>query len=366
MSNIGLMEGAFFVGRKEVLDWLNSTLDLNLSKVEETASGCVACQLLDIMYPNQVPMNKLNWAAKQDFEFVANYKILQTCFTKLSIDRHIDVDRLISGKYMDNLEFMQWFKRFFEMAIPDKVVDYDCYGQRCKGKGGAQFNGGKKAGGSAKPASAASARPPSSEASGFKENSAPNMARQGSMAPNTNTSLNRQGSMVNKAAAASAKPSAMSRVASMANAPAADRGIARLSSTAAIGSTSRMSADTSANNAANEELQKSLDESRKQYSDLKQEMECLEKERDFYFEKLRDIEVMLQDIEDKGQGNDLTAQIFKVLYATAEGFEAVQVDDSPMSPSPMNGNGVARGFSRNDSDLAPESEAVETLVDETY
>ena len=51
MSNIGMMDGAFFVGRKEIMDWINETLSLNLSKVEETASGAVACQLLDIMYP---------------------------------------------------------------------------------------------------------------------------------------------------------------------------------------------------------------------------------------------------------------------------------------------------------------------------
>jgi RP/EB family microtubule-associated protein len=100
MSTIGMMDGA----------WINSTLDLNLAKIEDTANGCVACQLLDIMYPGKVPMNKVNWSAKQSFEFVANYKVLQTCFTKLSIERHVDVDRLITGKYMDNLEFMQWFK----------------------------------------------------------------------------------------------------------------------------------------------------------------------------------------------------------------------------------------------------------------
>jgi RP/EB family microtubule-associated protein len=134
MSNIGMMEGAFFVGRKEIMDWLNSTLDLNLQKVEDTANGAVACQLLDIMYPGAVPMSKVNWSAKQSFEFVANYKILQTCFTKLNIERHIDVDRLITGKYMDNLEFMQWFKRFYEMSVSDKG-DYDAYAQRCKGKG---------------------------------------------------------------------------------------------------------------------------------------------------------------------------------------------------------------------------------------
>jgi microtubule-associated protein, RP/EB family len=111
MSNIGLMEGAYFVGRKEIMEWVNNTCGLNLSKVEETANGAVSCMLLDIMYPGQVPMHKVNWGAKQNFEFVSNYKILQTAFTKLRIDRHIDVDRLMSARAMDNLEFMQWFKR---------------------------------------------------------------------------------------------------------------------------------------------------------------------------------------------------------------------------------------------------------------
>ncbi len=35
----------------------------------------------------QVAMSKVNWAAKQDFEFVANYKILQTAFAKFHVDR---------------------------------------------------------------------------------------------------------------------------------------------------------------------------------------------------------------------------------------------------------------------------------------
>ena len=79
-------------------------------------------------------MHKVNWAAKQDFEFIANYKILQTAFTKLGIERHVDVDRLVSGRYMDNLEFMQWFKAFYERSVSDKG-DYDCTTQRLKGKG---------------------------------------------------------------------------------------------------------------------------------------------------------------------------------------------------------------------------------------
>ena len=34
-TNIGIMDAAYFVGRSEILSWINSTLQLNLSKVEE-------------------------------------------------------------------------------------------------------------------------------------------------------------------------------------------------------------------------------------------------------------------------------------------------------------------------------------------
>lgn len=57
--------------------------------------------------------------------------------------------------------------------------------------------------------------------------------------------------------------------------------------------------------------------------EMRGEMDGLEKERDFYFEKLRDIEVLMQELEDKGQGTELSAAVFKILYATVDGFEAV-------------------------------------------
>jgi hypothetical protein len=35
VSSIGIMDGAYFVGRGEILHWINATLQLSLAKVEE-------------------------------------------------------------------------------------------------------------------------------------------------------------------------------------------------------------------------------------------------------------------------------------------------------------------------------------------
>ena len=111
-SAIGIMDGAFFVPKTQLLDWVNSLLDLSLTKVEQCASGAVYCQIIDSMYPGKVAMKKVNWSAKLEYEFVNNYKILQKGFDECGIAKHIDVDKLIRGKFQDNLEFLQWIKSF--------------------------------------------------------------------------------------------------------------------------------------------------------------------------------------------------------------------------------------------------------------
>lgn len=285
-ATIGLMEGAYFVGRRDIMDFINNTLDLRLAKVEDTASGCVACQLLDMMFPNVVPMSKVNWSANKDFEYVANYKILQTGFTKLNIDRHIDVDRLITGKYMDNLEFMQWFKRYFELTVSD-VSGYDCIGQRSKGKGGAAMACGAS-----------------------KKSSVPIAVRAAKPQPPTAPAA----AVVKKTPAVTTAPPQAPLP------PAHDNHSSRAHS--------ETEAKMEALIAENEKLKAAEEEGQNSLNDLRHEMDGLERERDFYFDKLRDIEVIFQEIEDKGETSETTTAVFKILYATQDGFEQTPADDA--------------------------------------
>ncbi|CDJ41968.1 microtubule-associated protein RP/EB family member 3, putative [Eimeria tenella] len=138
-SSVGMMEGAFFVGRTELLEWLNSSLQLKLSKVEECASGCVYLQALDwLLGPrSRVAMAKVKWGAKLEYEFVHNYKLLQAAFDAHQVHKHIEVNKLVKAKYQDNLEFLQWLKAFCDRQAPLYATDvpYDPLERRRLGIG---------------------------------------------------------------------------------------------------------------------------------------------------------------------------------------------------------------------------------------
>ena len=77
--------------------------------------------------------------------------------------------------------------------------------------------------------------------------------------------------------------------------------------------------------------QQQIDELTAQIVDMKLTVEELEKERDFYFGKLRDVEVMCQ--ENEASGGELVRKVLDILYQTEDGFVVPDEEDGvPLPP----------------------------------
>ncbi|KAF6154659.1 hypothetical protein GIB67_000543 [Kingdonia uniflora] len=138
-TNIGMMDAAYFVGRSEILTWINATLQLNISRVEEAASGSIQCQMMDMTHPGVVPMHKVNFDARSEYDMIQNYKVLQEVFTKLKLEKHIEVSRLVKGRPLDNLEFLQWLKRYCD-SINGGIMNENYNPVERRSKGGKERN----------------------------------------------------------------------------------------------------------------------------------------------------------------------------------------------------------------------------------
>lgn len=102
------------LGWKALLEWTNDLLKIQMTQIEQCASGAVYCQILDLCYPDTVEMSKVNWMAKAEHEYLPNYKILQTAFDANGISKPFPVGELIRGKFRDNFEMLQWMKALWD------------------------------------------------------------------------------------------------------------------------------------------------------------------------------------------------------------------------------------------------------------
>ncbi|GAB1287072.1 Microtubule-associated protein RP/EB family member 1 [Apodemus speciosus] len=266
------------LSRHDMLAWINESLQLNLTKIEQLCSAHVCqvlslfwaayCQFMDMLFPGSIALKKVKFQAKLEHEYIQNFKILQAGFKRMGVDKIIPVDKLVKGKFQDNFEFVQWFKKFFDANYDGKEYD-------------------------------------------------PVAARQGqetAVAP----------SLVAPALSKPKKPLGSSsavfdispKVVSLLSAP--QRPIATQRTTAAPKAGPGMVRKNPGVGNGDDEAAELMQQTRSKVKVLKLTVEDLEKERDFYFGKLRNIELICQ--ENEGENDPVLQRIVDILYATDEGF----------------------------------------------
>lgn len=278
--------------RTELLTWLNGLLNLNYKKIEECGTGAAYCQIMDSIY-GDLPMNRVKFNATAEYEFQTNYKILQSCFSRHGIEKTVYVDKLIRCKFQDNLEFLQWLKKHWIRHKDESVYDPD--------------------------------------------------ARRKYRPIITNNSATKPRTVSN--------PTTAKRSSSTGTGSAMSGGLATRHSSLGING-SRITSVTQGQLVA---IQAELTKSQETIGSLNEEIEqykgtvsTLEIEREFYFNKLRDIEILVHTTQDlinegvykfndetitgHGNGNGgallrFVKKVESILYATAEGFEMNDGED---------------------------------------
>ncbi|XP_059209897.1 microtubule-associated protein RP/EB family member 3a [Centropristis striata] len=236
------------LSRHDMLAWVNDSLHLTYTKIEQLCSGAAYCQFMDMLFPGCILLKKVKFQAKLEHEFIHNFKVLQAAFKRMSVDKIIPVEKLVKGKFQDNFEFVQWFKKFFDANYDGKEYD-------------------------------------------------PLLSRQGQdVAPAPNPGPQRTSPTVPK------------------NMPTPQRVQHNVPAL-------RKNPSLSRNGGSDAEIM----ELNQQLMELKLTVDGLEKERDFYFSKLRDIELICQEHE--SENNPILSKIIDILYATEDGFAPPEDED---------------------------------------
>ncbi|XP_041704148.1 microtubule-associated protein RP/EB family member 3 isoform X3 [Coregonus clupeaformis] len=222
------------LSRHDMLAWLNDSLHLTYTKIEQLCSGAAYCQFMDMLFPGCVLLKKI-----------------------------IPVEKLVKGKFQDNFEFVQWFKKFFDANYDGKEYD-------------------------------------------------PLQARQGqdmAPAPNPGDHFSHRPKRTHGPPGPQRMSPTVPKIM-----PAPQR---VLNTTVHVRKTPALAR----NGGSDAELM----ELNQQLMELKLTVDGLEKERDFYFSKLRDIELICQEHE--CDTNPHLSRIMDILYATEDGFAAPDDDE---------------------------------------
>lgn len=296
------------LSRHEMLMWVNDCLQSNFTKIEQLHSGAGYAQFTDFLFPGSIPLKKVKWNSHLELDWLGNWKIVQTAWKTLGVEKAVPVDRLIKGKFQDNFEFLQWFKKFFD-------ANYD----------GHEYNPLDARGGEPLPAETVTGKA-SGPTAGTTRMQMPTRTGSSATTRTGPPSRNASNYSINAAHTTNATPakprppSATQRQPASASAKVNNNVVQKPASTAA-----RPAAAPSVDAMQLKQLKEEVDDLSRQLGESDAVMSSLEKERDFYFNKLRQIEVVCQDNESIGTVE--VSRILEILYETEEGFAAPDEDE---------------------------------------
>ena len=95
---------------------------MNVTKVEQCGTGAALYRIYDSIFMD-LPMSRVEFNVNTEYAYLQNFKMLQNAFTKHGIERAVPIESLIKCKVQDNLEFLQWTKRYWDQYYPGG--DYD-------------------------------------------------------------------------------------------------------------------------------------------------------------------------------------------------------------------------------------------------
>lgn len=119
----GINDECYKVSKPVLLEFFNTELALNVTKIEQCGTGAVYCQIVDKIYPGTFQLGGVKWNAKSEYEYMDNYKILNGAFRKNGIQKNLEVDKLAKCRLLDNTEMCQWIKKYFELHYSGQEYD---------------------------------------------------------------------------------------------------------------------------------------------------------------------------------------------------------------------------------------------------
>lgn len=103
--------------RRDLLEWMKS-LNIEINKIEELGQGTAMCHLLSMIHPNTSFVYLKNPTTKYDY--LKNLKVVQNFFFVNNIELRFPIGKLVECKLQDNLEMAQWLYKYYVKCTKNK------------------------------------------------------------------------------------------------------------------------------------------------------------------------------------------------------------------------------------------------------